>query len=193
VSEDEQTIDLAEPVRVSTETRDFGTMLAKLTRELDQQEEEMSSRAHAGPVILPDEEAPVAPREHYRRVVVEPPAGPSAPVSEAVSPRSRHPCRHLLSDDRAADARRRARARAHGHAMTIPSPERMPAGDRRLATLGLPPELVPSVAASGDLRTAIVQRLSQLPPRRCCARNRRRHRGRRHRHRADRARPPSRR
>jgi hypothetical protein len=45
-----------------------------------------------------------------------------------------------------------------------PTPTPMPGADRRLLALGLPPELVPSAAASNDVRTAIVQRLAQLPP-----------------------------
>jgi len=59
--EREQVIDLSEPVSttVSTERTDFGTMLANLTRELDEEEASM-------PIVLDD--GPVSPSAHYRRV-----------------------------------------------------------------------------------------------------------------------------
>jgi hypothetical protein len=40
----------------------------------------------------------------------------------------------------------------------------LPQGDARLLALGLPMELAPSTAVTGDLRTALCQRLAQLPP-----------------------------
>jgi hypothetical protein len=40
----------------------------------------------------------------------------------------------------------------------------LPQADARLRALGLPSELAPSTAVTGDLRTALCQRLAQLPP-----------------------------
>ncbi|HWS44505.1 MAG TPA: hypothetical protein VN636_01470 [Acidimicrobiia bacterium] len=124
-SEQEQVIDLSEP-SVSTERGDFGAMLERLSRELDDEEASFEP-LHFG--------EPVAPNEHYRRVTSEtPPAVEPEPEPEpAPAP------------------------------APVAAPEAAPAPDPRLLALGLPAALVPSTAASGDLRTALVQRLAQLP------------------------------
>jgi hypothetical protein len=126
--EREQVIDLSEPAMsttstVSTERSDFGTMLANLTRELDEEEASM-------PTIVND--GPISPSAHYRRVTADP-AG--APVTPAPAP-----------------------AAAASESTLLPQ------GDARLLALGLPMELAPSTAVTGDLRTALCQRLAQLPP-----------------------------
>jgi hypothetical protein len=73
--EREQVIDLSD-ASVSTERTDFGAMLARLSRELDEEEASMPRT----------DERPVAPSSHYRRVTVEPDAAPAAvpPVAPAV-------------------------------------------------------------------------------------------------------------
>ncbi|HET9730735.1 MAG TPA: hypothetical protein VFR41_14995 [Acidimicrobiia bacterium] len=139
--EREQIIDLSLPESeppLSTETRDFGSMLADLTRELDVEEQTM----------------PIAPSTHYRRVTAptpppapEPPAPPlvhTAPVTPAPVAPAPVPQQVPGSTPR-----------------RMPDPTPVP--DSRLRALGLPVEMIPSTAA-GDLRTALVQRLAQLPP-----------------------------
>jgi hypothetical protein len=132
--EREQVIDLGEQFRVSTETPDFGSMLAHLTRDLGNANvanvasngngngaAPPAQTARPGSVVtLPVDEPPVAPREHYRRVTTDPGA-PATPM----------PARQL---------------------------------DPRLVALGLPPALIPALSASTDLRNALYQRLAMLPP-----------------------------
>jgi hypothetical protein len=129
--EREQVIDISEAQgpTVSTERTDFGTMLANLTRELDEEEASM-------PTITVDD-GPVSPSAHYRRVTADPNAAPATgPVSGAGTARV---------------------------APTAPDPA-TPQADPRLVALGLPVDLAPSTAVTGDLRTALCQRLAQLPP-----------------------------
>jgi hypothetical protein len=83
-----------------------------------------------------DEEMPM-PTVQTTRIEIEEPAPP-------VSPRSHY--RRVVADP-------------------PPAQPALPAGpDERLVALGLPLELVPSRAANAELRTALWQRLSQLPP-----------------------------
>jgi len=118
-------IDLSDPSpTVSTESTDFGTMLANLTRELDEEEASMP-----GPGF---DDGPVSPSAHYRRVT--------------------------------GSGREGAAAAAAPAAPTLPAPGVLPEPDPRLLALGLPVDLTPSTAVTGDLRTALWQRLSQLPP-----------------------------
>jgi hypothetical protein len=129
--EREQVIDISEAPgpTVSTERTDFGTMLANLTRELDEEEASM-------PTISVDD-GPVSPSAHYRRVTADPNAAPgTGPASGAGTARI---------------------------APTAPDPA-TPQADPRLVALGLPVDLAPSTAVTGDLRTALCQRLAQLPP-----------------------------
>jgi hypothetical protein len=105
--ERDQVIDLSE-APLSTEREDFGQMLSRLTRAIDEEERT--------PL---EEEVPVAPASHYRRVT--PDIGDPA----------------------------------------LPAPQ--PKVDPRLVALGLPAELIPT-AFVDDVRTALVQRLAQLPP-----------------------------
>jgi hypothetical protein len=146
INEREQVIDLSEMTSppappISTETRDFGAMLQDLSRQLD--EEELGA-----PIVEPEPvvEPPVSTQARYRRVTAEPPAPPVAPPVAAPMPTLPAPT-------------------------PPPAPTRAPAAprhdvsaDARLRALGLPHELVPSQAAAADLRTALFQRLSQLPP-----------------------------
>ncbi len=131
--EREQVIDLSEPAppTVSTEHADFGTMLANLTRELDEEEASMPT------TTLND--GPVSPSAHYRRVTAEPTAptatAPATVPTPVVAP-----------------------------APAVPGTTPLPQADPRLLALGLPMELAPSTAVTGDLRTALCQRLAQLPP-----------------------------
>ena len=131
--EREQVIDLSEPEAptVSTESRDFGTMLANLTRELDEEEASM-------PITVND--APVSPSAHYRRVTADPVdvTGGPAEAPAAAPPGAPSPTRAPDSG--------------------------LPQADPRLLALGLPADLAPSTAVTGDLRTALCQRLAQLPP-----------------------------
>jgi hypothetical protein len=46
----------------------------------------------------------------------------------------------------------------------VPDPASVPQADPRLVALGLPVDLAPTTAVTGDLRTALCQRLAQLPP-----------------------------
>jgi hypothetical protein len=130
--ERDQVIDLADTPSVSTETRDFGSMLRDLTRQLDEEEAEMPAPPRATTTTIDD--GPVSPRSHYRRMTADPAPAPAPAPAAPVAPPA-----------------------------PAPMPEPPIAPDPRLAALGLPPGLVPSVAASSDLRTAIVQRLAQLP------------------------------
>jgi hypothetical protein len=137
-----QVIDLSD-APVSTERQDFGSMLANLTRELDEEEAEMPlppptvSRRQAPMITIPEEEDPVAPISHYRRVTPPPtPAMPRPPVPSV----------------------------APGLMDTSVLPELAPVPDARLHALGLPTELTPTNVAWMDIRTALVQRLAQLPP-----------------------------
>ena len=145
VDEREQVIDLSDVMPpaatpISTETRDFGAMLQDLSRQLDE-EERGEPIVQPAPEPEPVVEPPVSPQAHYRRVTTEPPAPPvAAPIPTMPAP------------------------------APTPAPPRNPAprhdvsADARLRALGLPHELVPSQAATADLRTALFQRLSQLPP-----------------------------
>ncbi len=152
--ERDQVIDLSEvplsemPPTVSTERTDFGTMLANLTRELDEEEASMptgtlnNGSGQGGTAI---DDGPVSPSAHYRRVTAEPaaPTAPAAPMMQpALSPPMPQP--------------------------TMPSPmgpnTLLPQADARLLALGLPADLAPSTAVTGDLRTALCQRLAQMPP-----------------------------
>ena len=133
--EREQVIDLSEPAPttsstqgISTEGSDFATMLANLTRALDEEEASM-------PTIVND--GPISPSAHYRRVTADPAIAPAAPAAHAPAPP--------------------AAPAGMGTAL-------VPQADERLRALGLPSELSPSVAVTGDLRTALCQRLAQLPP-----------------------------
>jgi hypothetical protein len=175
-SEREQIIDLSDPndprePMISTETRDFGSMLEELSRQLDEDERDMpTSTLGAQPSVVPVPEInlsepamqhvvsqstvqepamqevieadpmvepPVNTRAHYRRVTVDTPVASAiaAPLPTVTPPPRR-----------------------------APMPTRTPAPDTRLRELGLPRELIPSTAAAADLRTALFQRLSQLPP-----------------------------
>jgi hypothetical protein len=133
--EREQVIDLSEPAppTVSTEHADFGTMLANLTRELDEEEASMPT------TTLND--GPVSPSAHYRRVTADP-AAPAAPAGAAAP----------------------AAPPVVAPAPVVPGPTGLPQADPRLLALGLPIDLTPSTAVTGDLRTALCQRLAQLPP-----------------------------
>jgi hypothetical protein len=138
-SEREQVIDLSEAPSVSTETPDFGSLLAKLSRELDEEEAGMP---------MPDTQ-PVSPRAHYRRVTesLPPPAPPlEEAAGEAVIPPVHEPIPIIEPSN---------------HAL---APTPLPALETRLAALGLPAEMIPSNNAQADVRTALVQRLAQLPP-----------------------------
>ena len=151
VNEREQVIDLSEPLPqaaapISTETRDFGAMLQDLSRQLDEEElgEPVVQTApmappHPEPVIEP----PVSPQTHYRRVTTDQVASPTVaapmPTLPAPTPPPAPP-------------------------RTPPAPRHDVSADAQLRALGLPHELVPSHAAAADLRTALFQRLSQLPP-----------------------------
>jgi hypothetical protein len=130
--EREQVIDLSEPPRstLSTEGVDFGTMLANLTRDLDEEEASMPTTTV--------NDGPISPSAHYRRVTADPAGPPAAPASiPGVVP---------------------------GPSSLAPGSVLVPPGDARLLALGLPAELAPSTAVTGDLRTALCQRLAQLPP-----------------------------
>ena len=135
--EREQVIDLSdpEPVTISTERTDFGTMLANLTRELDEEEASM-------PTIVNDD-APVSPSAHYRRVTAE----PAAPAATAPATAPATVASPLVAPGG-----------------VVPGTTPLPQADPRLLALGLPMELAPSTAVTGDLRTALCQRLAQLPP-----------------------------
>jgi hypothetical protein len=145
INDDErrQVIDLSD-APVSTERADFGSMLAKLTRELDEEEAEMplppplgaTGRRRPPTITLPEDEDPVAPISHYRRTTAPPPAPTRPPTPSIVT----------------------------GLMDATVMPELAPVPDSRLHALGLPTELTPSNVAWMDLRTALVQRLAQLPP-----------------------------
>jgi hypothetical protein len=159
VSDNDQIIDLSEVFNgptaapVSTESTDFGSMLAALSRDLD--EDELRVVAQAAPAPAPAPQQPVQP----------PPAAEAAPVVEPpVSPQAHY--RRVT-----APAPQPAPAPAPPPAAVIlqPAPAPMPeppaaVPDARLRALGLPAELIPSAAATADLRTAMFQRFSQLPP-----------------------------
>jgi len=130
--ERDQVIDLGDPEpiapTVSTEGTDFGTMLANLTRDLDEEEASMPTTTV--------NDGPVSPSAHYRRVTAEaaaPPAAAAAPMAPPAAP-------------------------------AAPGMALLPPGDARFLALGLPAELAPSTAVTGDTRTALCQRLAQLPP-----------------------------
>jgi hypothetical protein len=156
----EQVIDLSEVFNgpaaapVSTESSDFGSMLAALSRDLDEDEIQVMEApapppqpapapppaAEAAPVVEP----PVSPQAHYRRVTAPAPQpAPAAPTPP--------PAAVLVPEPAPAPMQ-----------PMQPMPEPVP--DARLRALGLPGELIPSAAASSDLRTALFHRLSQLPP-----------------------------
>jgi hypothetical protein len=116
-------------------------MLANLTRELDDEEASMpNTTLDTNPVdgtTLND--GPISPSAHYRRVTADPTVTPAAPTFPAAG----------------------VIPTAAPHA---PGSVFVPPGDARLLALGLPAELAPSTAVTGDLRTALCQRLAQLPP-----------------------------
>ena len=144
--EREQIIDLQDPAlsTVSTESSDFGAMLANLTRELDEEEASMP-----GPTLT---DPPVSPSAHYRRVTRD----PAGTTSTNTGPANTGP---------AADGGNGAAATAPAPTRPAPmAPTALPQAEPRLLALGLPADLAPSTAVTGDLRTALCQRLSQLPP-----------------------------
>jgi hypothetical protein len=203
-------VDVDEPVIVSTQREDFGSLLAKLTRELDEQEQEIATRTDVAtpmPGLPHDDDVPVDPRMHYRRVTAEPTAGPTAPVSAAVSaaistpmpapvlpapdkssraPRIIRPAaragvaepRNARSSDASVPANAPVPspapapvpapappARQRASSVVAPAIDRTNMPDARLLALGLPAEYAPSMALAGtdETRTALVQKLAQLP------------------------------
>ena len=128
-SERDQVIDLSEPA-VSTERGDFGAMLARLSRELDE-EEQLELRTLGN-------DMPIAPSNHYRRVTADAPTAAATPPPVPASASASAPVMPAL-------------------------PASAPMPDDRLLALGLPRQFVPSRAAHADIRTALVQRLAQLP------------------------------
>ncbi len=139
--EREQVIDLSDPPgpTLSTERTDFGTMLANLTRELDEEEASMPSTTLNGNTV---DDGPISPSAHYRRVTADP-TPPTPPTAPPGFP--------------GAGAIPMATP-------SVPGSVLVPPADARLLALGLPEELAPSTAVTGDLRTALCQRLAQLPP-----------------------------
>jgi hypothetical protein len=139
--EREQIIDLSDPPpgpTLSTEHTDFGTMLANLTRDLDEEEASMPNPTLNDTTLNAAtlNNGPISPSAHYRRVTADPivTPGPAAPAGVPT-----------------------ATPNAPGSGLVPPA-------DARLLALGLPAELAPSTAVTGDLRTALCQRLAQLPP-----------------------------
>lgn len=140
--EREQIIDLSEaerpaPPTVSTESADFGTMLANLTRSLDEEEASMP--------MTTVNDGPISPSAHYRRVTADPSAPTSTPGAASTATGSPSLAPPAFSPRQ-------------------PDPSLVPQADPRLLALGVPIDLAPSTAVTGDLRTALCQRLSQLPP-----------------------------
>jgi hypothetical protein len=171
-SEREQVIDLSEP-RVSTESKDFGSMLAELSRALDEEEADMP--LPPPPMTVPrrtyvseEDDAPVSPRAHYRRVTTEraaaaAPAPAPAPVYAEPQPAPVYAEPAAVYTQPVAPP---APMPAPVYAPEPAAPTRMPLAptpDERLLALGLPPELTPSVAGGSDLRTSLVQRLATIP------------------------------
>ena len=152
MQERRQVIDLSEPA-VSTERGDFGAMLTRLTRELEDEEARANApralrpaleRPRVEPLHEPQDDAPVAPQAHYRRTTTD---DVPADVVQPAPPRPITP-----------------RPEPAPETIFTPMPEAAPQPDPRLLALGVPVELAPSVAAKNDLRTALVQRFAQLPP-----------------------------
>ncbi len=83
--ERDQVIDLSDPPRptLSTEATDFGTMLANLTRELDEEEASMPSTTV--------NDGPISPSAHYRRVTADPAAPGVNPAAGSFAPRTTAP------------------------------------------------------------------------------------------------------
>ncbi len=137
-SEREQVIDLSEvlsePPPLSTERPDFGSILAEISRTLDREDEEMPMPAPASGSARAHANARTTHIDVDERPASAPP----------VSPRSHY--RRTTGD------------------VGTGQPALPAAPDERLLALGLPLDLVPSRAANAELRTALVQRLAQLPP-----------------------------
>lgn len=149
----EQVIDLGEPA-LSTEREDFGQMLSRLTQALDDEEAldiatgdlatgDIPTRS--GPAVREPlarepivEDRPVNPNAHYRRITPDLVAPTMRVPQPAQSPHAPPQIPHQM-------------------------PQSMPRPDARFVALGLPPELVPSTVVE-DVRTALFQRLAQLPP-----------------------------
>jgi hypothetical protein len=146
--EREQVIDLSD-APLSTERHDFGAMLSRLSRELEDEEARQQARS----------ERPVSPTKHYRRVTAEP-AEPAPTATAAAAAPTAAPSAPATTPTPAPAPPMPAAMPAP---MPFALPEAAPGSDPRLLALGLPPELAPSTAARNDLRTALVQRLAQLP------------------------------
>ena len=97
------------------------------------------------PTIVND--GPVSPSAHYRRVTADPAPAPAPAAAPAAPAPPATPTAALATSNFGA-----------------PNITAYPQADERLRALGLPAELSPSTAVTGDLRTALCQRLAQLPP-----------------------------
>jgi hypothetical protein len=161
--EHEQVIDLGEPA-LSTEREDFGQMLSRLTQALDE-EEALDIPTGQGPTGRPTwqmpteptvnepvvEDRPVNPNAHYRRTTPDLTAPTMHVPQPAPAPATAPP------------PMPRPIPQQTPPQIFVTPPPSMPRPDERFVALGLPPELVPSTVVE-DVRTALFQRLAQLPP-----------------------------
>lgn len=176
--EHEQVIDLGEPA-VSTEREDFGQMLSRLTQALDE-EEALDIPNGQGPNLQgltgqgltgqgptgqrPTWNAPAEPAVH-EPVVEDGPVNPNAHYRRT-TPDLTAPTMHVPQPAPPQAPPQIPQQRLQPGPQQIPMqapPQGMPRPDARFVALGLPPELVPSTVVD-DVRTALFQRLAQLPP-----------------------------
>src|SRR5678816_1123453 len=146
---------------ISTETRDFGSMLEELSRQLDEDEADMPSSSFGAPpaVVLPEPEVivsePVVQNAVSQPTVQEPVMQeviePEPVIEPPVNTRSHY--RRVTVDTPVASAIAAPLPTVTPPPRRAPAPARVPAPDARLRELGLPRELIPSTAAAGDLRT----------------------------------------
>jgi hypothetical protein len=128
-------------------------MLANLTRELDVEERTMpTSRPTSRPATRPATPAPA------------PAPTPTPAPAPAIDLFDEPPISTTERYRRVTADRVMPTAIAAPMPMVLPVHDPGPSADARLRALGLPIEMVPSMAATADLRTALIQRLAQLPP-----------------------------
>ncbi len=165
-------IDLVEERNLSTQSREFAQVLDRVSRSIDATTDEASAPpAPAAPVDQQPDRAPgseidirESQREAAAQVAVAPPEAPAPPAPPAPAP---SPDLDLNRDD-AEEEREIApivppSARSARAAVAAPA-EVIDRYETRLQRLGLPARLIPRGVPQHQLKGALVESLTRLPP-----------------------------
>jgi hypothetical protein len=147
VSDDERNdvIDLVEERSVSTESHDFAQVLDRFSRAIDATPEELNAEPDAGSDIDLRDRDPHAATSPEQLAAAAPTADPEDDDDLVITPRV----------EPAPRVQRPAAA---------PAAEVIDRYETRLSRLGLPARLIPRGAASRELKGALVESLTRLPP-----------------------------